>query len=66
MPTTNYVVLVNCQADASLSKIVPKVEWFTLHCDFSCECLNNMATTVESMPSGKASQVEKYATVVSF
>ena len=50
--TTNYVVLVICQADASLSKIVPKVEWFTLHRDFSCECLNNMATTVESTPSG--------------
>ena len=47
------MVLVICQADVSLSKIVPKVEWFTLHRYFSCECLNNMATTVESTPSGK-------------
>ena len=49
------MVLVICQADVSLSKIVPKVEWFTLQRYFSCECLNNMATTVE-----------KYATAVSF
>ena len=60
MRTSEYVVLVIYQADASLSKIVPKVEWFTLHRDFSCECKNNMATTVESTPSGKVSHSREF------
>ena len=47
------MVLVICQAGVSLSKIVPKVEWFNLHRYFLCECLNNMDTTVESTPGGK-------------